>query len=230
MEAIKRWLASPEFEGNEEKTRQAKLINTIGIMCIVFTLVVMAGALLGGKTPAVILIIDTVACVGILQILRWLRNDRVTLAGVTLVIFGFVYLIGVTASIGTVRTPTAAILVFWVLMTGLLYALRGILIGTGAASLAIAGLIMAENAKWLRPPYDGVGVTQWVTFTALFAFTSGLTFYITQGTRRALALAEKEIEHRKRVEAALIDSEQRYGTLVEWNRAPIVVKRGGRVM
>lgn len=230
MEAITRWLSPPEFEGNDEKTHQAMLINTIGIMCIVFILIVMAGALLGGNTPAVTLIIDTVACVVILQVLRWLRDGRVGLAGLTLVIFGLVYLIGATASIGTIRTPTAAIFVFWVLMTGLLYALPGILIGTGTASLAIAGLIIAENSGWLRHPHDSVGVTQWTTFTALFGFTSGLTYYITRGTRRALTLAENEIEQRKRVEAALMDSEKRYRALVEWTPDPIVVYRGGKIL
>jgi len=230
MEVITRWFSPPAFEGNAEKTHQAMLINAIGIMCIVFILIVMAGALLGGKTPAVTLILDTVACVVILQVLRWLRNGKVSLAGLTLVTFGLVYLIGATASIGTIRTPTAAIFVFWVLMTGLLYALPGILIGTGTASLAIAGLIIAENAGWLRHPFGGVGVTQWTTFTALFGFTSGLTYYITRGTRRALTLAENEIEQRKRVEAALVDSEQRYRNLVEWTPDPIVVHRGGRIL
>jgi diguanylate cyclase (GGDEF)-like protein len=117
-----------------------------------------------------------------------------------MVTFGLVYITGVTASIGTIRTPTAAIFVFWVLMTGLLYDLIGILIGTTAASLSVLGLIVAENEGWLRQPIHGVGVTQWVTFTALFGFTSGLTYYITQGTKSALSLAEKEIAQRKQME------------------------------
>jgi hypothetical protein len=180
MNAIARWLAPPVFEGDEEKTRQASLVNMIGIACIAFTLVVMVGALLGGKTPISTLIIDLVACGLILQILRWLRRGRVTLARIGIVVFGLVYLTGVTASIGTIRTPTAAIFVFWVLMTGLLFDLRGILLGTVAASLAVWGLIVAENAGWLRRPFQGVGVTQWVTFTALFVFTSGLTSVVSQ--------------------------------------------------
>lgn len=57
MKAITRWLAPPVFEGDEEKTRQAMLVNLIGIMCIAFALVVMAGALFGGNTPTSTLII-----------------------------------------------------------------------------------------------------------------------------------------------------------------------------
>jgi len=214
MNAIKRWLAPPVFEDDQEKTRQASLVNMIGIACIAFILIVVAGSMLEGKTPASTLIIDFSGSAMILQFLRWLRGGRVTLARVGMVIFGLVYLTGVTASVGTIRTPTAAIFVFWVLMTGLLFDLRGILIGTIAASLAVWGLIVAENAGWLRQPFQGVGVTQWVTFTALFAFTSGLTYYIIQGTKRALSLAEKEIEERKLTEQALSRSKQQYDQLV----------------
>ncbi len=200
MTAIANWLAPPVFEGDEEKTRQAMLINVISLMCIAFALVVMAGAVFGGTTPTSTLIIDLFACVMFLQFLRWLRNGRVALARAGLVLFGLVYITGATASIGTIRTPTAAILVFWILMTGSLYDLRGILVGTAAASLSVLGLIVAENRGWLRQPFQGVGVTQWITFTALFGFTSGLTYYLTQGTKKALLLAEKEIERRRQME------------------------------
>ncbi|WPC65423.1 GGDEF domain-containing protein [Rhodoferax ferrireducens] len=201
--SIKRWLAPPVFEGAEEKTRQASLINMVCITSLAFTLAVMVGALMGGKTPVSTLIIDLVACAVTLQFRHWLRSGRVMLARVGMVIFGLVFITAVTADIGTIRTPTAAILLFWVLMTGLIFDRRGIVIGTIAASMAVLGLIAAENAGWLRPPFYDVGVTQWVTFTALFGFTSGLTYYINQGTKSALALARKEIEQRKQAEQSL---------------------------
>ena len=130
MTVAQRWLAPPVFEGDEEKTRQASLINMICITCLAFTLAVMVGALLGGKTPASTLIIDLVACAVTLQFRHWLCRGRVTLARVGMVVFGIVYITGVTASIGTIRTPTAAIFLFWVLMAGLIFDLSGILIGT----------------------------------------------------------------------------------------------------
>jgi hypothetical protein len=192
--SIKRWLAPPVFEGAEEKTHQASLINMVCITSLAFTLTVMVGALMGGKTPVSTLIIDLVACAVTLQFRHWLRSGRVMLARVGMVIFGLVFITAVTANIGTIRTPTAAILLFWVLMTGLIFDLRGNVIGTIAASMAVLGLIVAENAGWLRQPFYDVGVTQWVTLTTLFGFTSGLTYYINQGTKSALALARKEIE------------------------------------
>ena len=201
--SIKRWLAPPVFEGAEEKTHQASLINMVCITSLAFTLTVMVGDLIGGKTPVSTLIIDLVACAVTLQFRQWLRSGRVMLARVGMVIFGLVFITAVTANIGTIRTPTAAILLFWVLMTGLIFDLRGNVIGTIAASMAVLGLIVAENAGWLRQPFYDVGVTQWVTFTTLFGFTSGLTYYINQGTKSALALARKEIEQRKQAEQSL---------------------------
>jgi PAS domain S-box-containing protein len=230
MNAIKRWLAPPVFEGDEAKTRQAGLINMIGLTCIAFVLIVMLGSLFDSSTPTSTLIIDLLGCAAILQFMYWLRSGRVTVVGVGIVVFGLAYVTAVTASIGTIRTPTASIFVFWVLLTGLLFGLRGSLIGTAAASLAVWGLILAENAGWLRQPNYGVGVTQWITFTALFGFTSGLTFYIIQSTKKALTTAEKEIEQRKQVGADLLDSEQRYRTLVEWTVEAIVVHREGKLL
>jgi PAS domain S-box-containing protein len=230
MNAIKRWLAPPVFEGDEAKTRQAGLINMIGLTCIAFVLIVMLGSLFDSSTPTSTLIIDLLGCAAILQFMYWLRSGRVTVVGVGIVVFGLAYVTAVTASIGTIRTPTAAIFVFWVLLTGLLFGLRGSLIGTAAASLAVWGLILAENAGWLRQPNYGVGVTQWITFTALFGFTSGLTFYIIQSTKKALTTSEKEIEQRKQVGADLLDSEQRYRTLVEWTVEAIVVHREGKLL
>jgi len=231
MNSIKRWLAPPVFEGDEEKTRQARLVNMIGLSCLLLLLVLLAGSLLAGSTPTRILIIDfLVGSTAFLQTLRWLRRGRVTLARFAIIIFGLVYITGVIASIGTVREPTAGIFVFWVLMTGLLFGLRGILIGTPAASLAVLGLIVAENAGWLRQPSDAVGLTQWITFTALFGFTSGLSYYSIKSTERALSRAENEIEQRKRAESALQESEQRYRSLVEWTPEPLVVHRNREIL
>jgi diguanylate cyclase (GGDEF)-like protein len=88
-------------------------------------------------------------------------------------------------------------------MVGSIYQLRGLLLATAASSLAIAGLIVAENAGLLPRPDYAVGLTQWVTYTALFGLASSLTYQGNQVIRHALARAEAEIERRKQVEAEL---------------------------
>ena len=230
METLKRWLAPPVFEGDEEKTRTAALLNLIGLTTIALILAITVGTVFGTGTPTRVLILDLFAALVMVQFLRWLRSGRVQLACAAFVVFGLVFITGATASLGTVRTPTTSIFVFWVFMTGALYELRGVLFGSVAASLAVLGLIVAENAGWLPAPYPGAGFTQWVTFTAVFGFTSGLTYYIVLRTRGALALAEREIEQRSQVEAQLKDSEQRYRTLVEWTPEALVVYRADKIL
>ena len=198
------WLASPVFEGDEEKTRQAGLVNMVGLASIAFACAVMVSSVLDGTMPFVTLIIDLVACIVMIQFLLWLRRGRVAWARLGLMIFGLVYLTAATASLGSIGTPTAAIFTFWVLMMGVLFDLRGIVLGTVGASRAIMGLIVAENAGWLPPYPPGTSVSDWVTYTALFAFTSGLTYYINQGTKRALMLAQTEVNQRKQAEIQLL--------------------------
>ena len=187
------WLASPVFEGDEEKTRQAGLVNMIGLISIVFTCLVMVSSVLDDTMLPVTLLIDLLACTVMAQFLIWLRRGRVTLARLGLILFGLVFVTLATASLGGIADPTAAIFVFWVLMAGVLFDLRGIVLGTVAASLAILGLIVAKNAGWLAaPPYvPGINVSDWVTYTALFAFTGGLTYYINLGTHKALMRAQR---------------------------------------
>lgn len=227
LDSLRRWLKPPAFPDDLKKTRQASLVNMIALTCVVFIIVVMVGALKDHTVPYTTIIIDLIALAVIGIFLHWLRNGRVLAARIGLVGFGFIYVVGATASIGTIRTPTAAIFVFWVLMTGLLFGRRGILLGTTAASMAVAWLIFAQNAGWLHTATYQVGITQWITFTALFGFTSGLTNHIVQGIESSLALAEREIEQRKKTEASLTESELRYRTLVEWMPEPHAVHRDG---
>jgi diguanylate cyclase (GGDEF)-like protein/PAS domain S-box-containing protein len=203
MGQLPSWLASPVFEGDEEKTYQAGLVNIIVLASIAFACAVMVSGALDGTMPFVTLIIDLVACLVMIQFLLWLRRGRVAWARLGLVIFGLVYLTAATASLGSICRPTAAIFTFWVLMVGVLFDLRGIVLGTVGASLAILGLIVAENAHWLVSPSQGSSVSDWVTYTALFAFTSGLTYYINQGTKRALMLAQTEVVQRQQTEIQL---------------------------
>lgn len=231
MGVIKGWLAPPVFAGDEEKTRKAALINLIGIVSLVILLLLVLVSFFTGATPARILIFDLgFGGAVLLLLLRWVRSGRVSLARYGIVIFGFVFITWIVASIGTVREPTVTLFVFWLLMTGLIFDLKGIVVGTLAASLAVLGLIVAENAGWLRVPFRGVGFTQWITFTVVFAFTSGLNYYVMKRMQNALARAEQEIKQRELFELALRDSEQRYRNLVEWTPEALVVYRDDRIL
>jgi PAS domain S-box-containing protein len=115
----------------------------------------------------------------------------------------FIFLTGANISLGTIRTPMAATYLYWVILAGKLFQLPGILLSTVAGSLAVLGLIVAENSGLLPQPNYSVGLTQWMNFTALFGVTACMVYYGNRMTQNALTRAEDEIEQRKLAEAEL---------------------------
>ncbi len=217
--AVKRWLAPPVFDGDDEKTRLASLINAICVASLLFILLVVVGGLLGGRTPASTQVMNLLLLTMLLLFHHWLRSEQITLAALGLAVSGFVYITAVNISLGTIRTPSTATYLFWVLMMGAAFQVKGLVVSVVASSAAVLGLILAENAGMLPHPDYSVTVTQWVTFTVLFGLTAGLTYYSNQITRESLVLAEREVEQRSRSEMEL----RKLTRAVEQSPASIVI-------
>ncbi len=198
-----RWFQPPVFEGDEEKTRRASLLNELILASLLLTALVIVAALLGSKTPTSTLIIAVLWLILLALSWRMLHSGRINLVAFALPMLFFVALTLTNISLGTIRAPVAAIYVFWVILVGLLFESSGILIAISASSLAVLGLILAENAGLLPQPNYSVGVTQWMTYTALFSVTASMVFFSNRMTQSALARAENEIERGKEVEAEL---------------------------
>ena len=219
LDTIKRLLAPPVFQGDEEKTRRASFLNElIGINLLVAVLIT-AAVFLGNNVPSRSQIIVILWMVLLALAWRILHSGRISFIAFALSILCFVFLTGANISLGTVRTPTTALYVIWILVVGILFQLPGILIAASASSLAVLGLILAESAGLLPQPNYSVGVTQWLNYTALFGMTAGMVYYGNRITRNALARAKNEIEQRKQTEM-----EQRTLTrAVEQSPASIVI-------
>lgn len=201
---ISRWFAPPSLDGDGETLRRAALLNTILIGSILFLLLLIAGIFLGSNTPQKIVPINLVMIAAFVLSRRWLFAGRVDLAAVATSLVGLIGITVVVIHLGTIRTPTAANYLFWILAVGALFRLKGLLLAVLTASLAILGLIFAENAGWLPAPEHSVGVTQWIAYSTLFALSAGLTYHTNQFTRRALAQAEREVRQRQQTEVELI--------------------------
>ena len=221
FETLKKWFSAPVFEGDEEKTHRASLLNVISLGILFFILLTVSGGLLGGKTPASTLIIDLLMFFIVPLFRYWLRSGRISLVGIGLALIGFIYISAVNISLGTIRTPSASSYLFWIILTGAVFDLPGILVSTLASSLAVLGLILAQNAGLLPQPDYTVTITQWVTYTALFGLTAGVVYSINLATNRSLAQTKVEIKERKRVEIALRGSEAKYRALFE--ESPIII-------
>ena len=206
--SIKRWLAPPIFQGDEVKTRRATLLDQTLLIHLALALVVLAGNLVGGRTPAPILAAEA-AMVPLCLVLRhWSRQGRVRLVGLILL---SIDLIGITvfdAILGTIRTPTTAFYLVIVVGAGLIFDVGGILGTTAFSSLAVLGLVWAENSHLLPSPDYAVTITLWVTYTALFGLAGGLAWLGLRSERLALRRADQEIAERKRTEEELKAAEQ----------------------
>jgi diguanylate cyclase (GGDEF)-like protein/PAS domain S-box-containing protein len=226
MAAFKRWLAAPVFEGDEEKTRRAALVNSILLGTGLFLCLLIAGVLLGSNTPKNIVLIDAVMLVLVVLLRRALFAGKVDGAALGLSMVGFIGITAVNIRLGTIRTPTTAIYLFYVLMVGSVFRFRGVVLATAASSSAILGLILAENFELLPRPDFSVGLTQWVTFTCLFGMAASLTYHNSRVTQKALERAQEENRQRKRGQEALRISEERHRVLAEnardviWTMAP----------
>lgn len=204
---IKRWLQPPIFEGDEAKTRRASLLNTISILILLYLNVVIAANLIGGRIPISVTLLDILLVLVILLMRSFLWRGNITLVGGVMAILGFLLITVVNAMLGTIRTPTTATYLFVVILAGLLFDWPGILVTTIASSLAVMGLILAENAGLLPQPDYTVTFTQWFSYTGLFGITGSLSFFALQSTRIALVRAEQELNKRTRVQDALQTSQ-----------------------
>jgi diguanylate cyclase (GGDEF)-like protein/PAS domain S-box-containing protein len=200
---IKRWLAPSAHHYNEDTTRRIYLLNAIIGSTALFVFLILIGNLIGGRTPLSNMVIDLLIIVVALLLRLSLRSGKVLLVSLGMGIAGFILTTAVIASQGSIRTPATATFLFIVVMSGMLYELRGILVSTIASSIAVAGLILAENAGLLPPPDYTNTITQWIRYTVLFGMTGSLAYFAHQITRQALERANQEVGDRARVETEL---------------------------
>jgi len=190
---------------------------------VIYLLLLAVSNVLGRKIPSSVILVDILAILTALLSRYWLQRGNLRRVEVVLPIFGFLWITLANAMLGTIRTPTTSLYLFMVILFGLLFELRGILISTIASSLAVLGLILAENAGLLPQPDYTVTLTQWLTYTGLFGIADSLVLFTLQTTRKALERAEKEIQERMRVEHALKNSQARLLALMESTQQSFVL-------
>ena len=200
---IKQRLSLPKFTDDEETLRRANLLNTIMITCLFFLIVMFIFFLSGERVHPRVFWIEAFSLLGIAGLYYCLRRGKVTLVGTAALLFIFVTNTLLLASMGTIRTPAAAIYLSVILLAGRLFGGRGMLLAFVFSSLAVSGLILAENAGLLPLPDYTVGFSQWLTYTALFAITGGLSFHANRNMRLALEKARMELARREQAEAEL---------------------------
>jgi len=200
MLRFKQWLAPPKFPDDAKKTRRASLLNTTLLISLALAIFMLAGNLLGGNVPPTVNLID-IGMIAVCLSLRHLAHQgRIQLAIGILLTIGFIGITLSTAILGTIRVPTTGMYILLVVAAGLSFDLSGMILITVLCALAIAGLILAENARLLPTPNYTVTITQWTTFTAIFIWAGSMALSSLQSIRKALQRADHEITERKLAE------------------------------
>ncbi|MCM2275952.1 MAG: hypothetical protein NDI75_14285 [Candidatus Didemnitutus sp.] len=200
---LQRVLSAPQFPDDPRRARKGRLFNLCFWFCNVLVWFTVVGNLIGGQIPWVVTSVS-VAGLALGPLLHyWAHHGRLELASGTLLALLFIALTTACALLGTIRVPSSAYFVVLVVISGLLFERRGLLLMTVLSSAAIGGLILAENAGALPRPDYRVTITQWISMTALLACVGGLTLSALESIRELLGRAEHEIAERHRAEEAL---------------------------
>ena len=220
---FKLWLTPPPFEDDEEKTWRANLLNATISGYIFIIIAIMIGNLIGGKIPQEVYTTDVIMLLSLFFFRYLLFSGKVKLTGILFLVSSIILLTAAIASLGSIRTPTTTAFLFIIIIAGMLFGEKGLLISIISSSLAVYWLLRAENVGILITPNHSVNITQWVSYTMIFGLTGVLTYFSHHTTRRALLRMIKESTERKIAEEALLESEERYRILVEKNPIAIIV-------
>lgn len=221
----KRLFAPPVFPDDEARTRIASLLNVSIFSVLILAILGILGNIVNGRSATAIQGICYILVFSSILLLYWMRRGRIRSASAALLVISYSTVIAVVALNGAVQTPVAMLFVVVVIMAGLCFELPGILLFSALSSLAIAGLIAAENAGLLLSPVISPAFRNWVTYTAIIGFCGFMTAHGLRISREAFQGAKNALAEQQLAQKALLLSEQRYQALIEWSPNAVIVHK-----
>jgi PAS domain S-box-containing protein len=229
LDRIRKGLRPPVFE-DEDKTRAARLLNTILLTTLALSMVFGVVIVTVSSRAVVSLVVTGILVLLQVGTLFLARRGHVQLASTWLVsvLWAIVTLGALTA--GGVRSASFSTFTVIIVIAGLLSGGRAGLGFAGLSTVAGLGILYAETKGILPPPLlPPTSVSTWLVQTMLFLLTAVLLHLATRSINNALDLArrneralaesnrelETEIAERVRAEEALQESERRYRQIVE---------------
>jgi diguanylate cyclase (GGDEF)-like protein/PAS domain S-box-containing protein len=204
---MRTWLikavAAPVFPGDEEKTRNARILNIVTLISLPLLSAVIPIMAFSNLMRASVIWFDAAFFICLLAIFYLIRRRKIDLAANGMIFLSFVWVTFLTGIQGTVRAPSTAYYVAVVVFAGLFFEWRGVLLSVIASSVAVLGMILAENAGLLPQPNYAVTFIQWINFTIVFFMTGFLSIFSSDAIRKSLQKAKKEIRERAAVEMEL---------------------------
>ena len=203
LATIKKWIYPPVLSTEEDFQRRVNILHLIIGFGLVASILSFFGNLAGGIAPRQVLMSNLILAGVYVVLFLLLRFGYVEICGWGANILLVVMLTYSIAMQGGIRTPAVSWYLLFIIVSGSLYGRQGILYSTATASLAVLGLIMAQNGGMLPPAEPRVGISQWVILTLAFSLVGMFTFsgnwYLARDMKKMMA----ENEERKRVNLEL---------------------------
>ncbi len=213
---MERFFAPPVFEGDEDKTRRARLLNAVLLLCAAGIGLMLTVDIISSDIPLLILGIEVAAIITLLWLRLPMYRGRIMQASYGPLLLFLILVMGAVYILGTTRDPALGAFILVVVTAGLLLDRRAIFVTTAACILAVSIMMIAERAGRLPAPSPTVTLSQWGTITVLLIVSAFLTLWSRESIERSLDLARKELAVRRAAEGALRESEEKYRKLVDY--------------
>ncbi len=204
-----RWL-TPNLFSEDEKNERAYLLIAVLFSLSLFALLGMAGLRFATYDPRPFLIICVTLIIVNTVSYAFVLARRLRLVTVVVLVETFVFPAFMVIMRGTVMVPVSFMYVFLIIIAGTIYHLRGIILSTLAVSLSIAVLMAAEMGGLLVRQDTSLSISVWVTFTVLFGLAGAFSYLSNETNRIATERFRNEAVERRRTEAALRSSEEKF--------------------
>jgi signal transduction histidine kinase len=199
LKTLLRWFQPPTFPDDEDKTRNALLLNVVLNTLLTTLPVIFAGVALDDffVRREIILSIITCGWLALLGVRFTMLAGRVPLAGTLTVLIIFIATTFALYNRGSIRMPVITFYIVAITIAGLTIN-RGAIIWTAIASVVASTiLLMAEKEGALpKPDFTTVNISQGITLSAVFTVISILLYIAVKSRDEALTRLRHELVER----------------------------------
>jgi PAS domain S-box-containing protein len=148
-------------------------------------------------------------------LLALVRSGRVRLASRVLVLSVWVYVSATLWLFGGLRAPLLSLVFLLVFCAAMLLGYRAALAALGLCLVSSLAVLVADLAGLLPAVPQPTPAHIWVVFMSNLVLFVGLTYLATAELQRANRSLRGEVDERRRMEAALRESEARFRSIIE---------------